>query len=204
MANAEQEGVTGANNFYRDYSNVFIIALIASFFLMLGILAWVLYQVKHRPIATFVANSNTGKQMLLTAFDEPNYLPSTLSRWASMAAVAAYTFDFVNYEKQMAAARPYFTAEGWAGFQPRIQALIADIRQKQLFVNSVVSGTPIISNQGYFPGKGYTWRMQMPFLVTYQSSDTASRQGFYLILTIVKVPTSVDPTGIGIDQFVMR
>jgi intracellular multiplication protein IcmL len=67
----------------------------------------------------------------------------------------------------------------------------------------VVSDTPVISNQGEIPGKGYVWRIQMPFLVTYQSSEGTSKKSYMVSVTIVKVPTWKNPAGIGIDQFVM-
>lgn len=190
--------------FYRKYYQSFMIALIVAFLLAIAAVVVVLYQIFNRPLPHFKAIATNGKEMKLTAFNEPNYLPSTLLRWASKAAVAAYTFDFVNYNKQIGAARPFFTSLGWADYQNSVQALIRTITQRKLFVNGVVSGTPVISNQGDLPGKGYVWRIQIPFLVTYQSADTTTQQRFYVMMTLVKVPTTVDPTGIGIDQFIMR
>jgi len=84
-----------------------------------------------------------------------------------------------------------------------VDRLISTIVQNQLFVNGVVSGPPVISNQGPLPGKGYTWRVQIPFLVTYQSANTTTKRSFYVVITIVQVPTNINPQGIGIDQFVM-
>lgn len=191
-------------NFYRDNYQAVIFLFITAIFILIALVIIVLYQIFHRPIPQFNAIAPNGQNLQLAAFNEPNFLPSTVLTWASKAAVAAYTFDFVNYNKQIAAVRPYFTADGWADYQTSVQQLISAITQKQLFVNGVVSGPPIISNQGDLPGKGYVWRIQMPFLVTYQSAENVSQQKFLVIMTVVKVPTTVDPTGIGIDQFVMR
>ncbi len=192
--------VTGLMKYY----NAMIIALIVAIFLMLFMVTFILYQVSHRPLPIFTAVASDGKKMPLTAFYEPNYLPNTVLRWASKAAVASYTFDFVNYNQQVQNAAPYYTRAGWLAYRSSVQDLINSITQKQLFVNSVVSGAPVIANQGQLPGKGYAWRVQMPFLVTYQSSEVTTRNSYYVILTIVKVPTNVDPTGIGIGQFIMR
>lgn len=190
--------------FYRKYYQSFMIALIVAILLAIVAVIVVLYQIFNRPLPHFKAIAPNGKEMKLTAFNEPNYLPNTLLRWASKAAVAAYTFDFVNYNKQIAAARPFFTSLGWTDYQNSVQALIRTITQRKLFVNGVVSGIPVISNQGDLPGKGYVWRIQIPFLVTYQSADTTTQQRFYVMMTLVKVPTTVDPAGIGIDQFIMQ
>jgi intracellular multiplication protein IcmL len=75
--------------------------------------------------------------------------------------------------------------------------------KKQLFVNGVVAGVPVISNQNELPGRGYTWRVQIPFLVSYQSSDQTTTERYIVVMMIVKVPTTVNPEGIGIDQFAM-
>lgn len=203
MVTARQEAST-ANQFYRSSFQTVVIILVVIVFILLAGVAVAIYLVSHRPLPQFNVYEPNGKMMRLKSYDEPNLLPSTILRWASKAAVAAYTFDFVNYNKQIAAVRPYFTSGGWSDYQASVLRLIQQISQKQLFVNSSIAGTPVISNQGETAEKGYAWHVQIPFLVTYQSADTASQQNFYVMMTIIKVSTAEDPTGIGIDQFVMR
>jgi intracellular multiplication protein IcmL len=204
MTYARFSEVTKSSAFYRLYYQPVIVTLIVAIFLMLLMVVVVLYQVTHRPLPRFVAVADTGKQMDLTAFNEPNYLPSTLLRWASKATVAAYTFDFVNYKQQIANVAPYFTDNGWAAYKSSVENLSANIVEQKIFVNGVVAGAPIISNQSATAGDGYEWRIQVPFLVTYQSAEATSRQSYTVLLNVVKIPTTVDPTGIGIDRFVMR
>lgn len=194
----------GRNDFYRDHYNKIVIALIIAMLLMLLLVIIVLYQVSHRPLPKFIAVAPDKNQLELTALDEPNLLASTLIAWVNKAAVAAYTFDFVNYDKQIASVRSYFTDAGWTDYQSSVSNLIKTITQNQLFVNSVVSGPIVISNQGELPNVGYAWRMQMPFLVTYQSAQSSSHSFFTVLITIVKVPTSKNPAGIGIEQFIME
>lgn len=193
----------GDYEWYIKYYHFFIFSLIAAIFLILLLLLLVLYQIHHRPLPQFSAVAPDGREMMLASSSEPNLLSSTLIQWASKAAVAAYTFDFVNYNKQAALARPYFTEAGWTHYISSMGDLIQTIKQNQLLVNGVVTGAPVISNQGVLPGQGYVWRVQMPFLVTYQSSEGISKKAFTVIITIVRVPTWKNPAGIGIDQFVM-
>ncbi len=188
---------------YVNYYHYFIYLLLVCIGLILALLTLIFYQIHHRPLPQFSAVALNGQEMPIVAANEPNLLPDTLIRWASKAAVAAYTFDFVNYNKQAALARPYFTEAGWADYSASIRDLILTIRQNQLLVNGVVSGPPVISNQGYLEGQGYVWRIQMPFLVTYQSSDGTSKKSYTVSITVTKVPTWKNPAGIGIDQFVM-
>ncbi len=190
------------NSFYRAKYHYFFYGLMLVLVLLLGAVGFVLYQLATRPLPVFDAKQPDGKVMHLISFTEPNLLPDTIIRFASKAAVMTYTFNYVNYQDQLALARPYFTAAGWNEFYNSISGLVSTIAQNQLFVSGVVSGPPVISNQGPLPGKGYVWRVQIPFLLTYQSSTSTVKRKYFVIVSIVRVPTSVNPQGIGIDQFV--
>lgn len=189
--------------FFRHHYHQILWLLMGIIVLMIMLLGLVLYQVFHRPLPQFSALDTNGKRMMLTGFDEPNLLADTILRWASKAAITAYTFDFANYKIQLNAARPYFTATGWQAYLNSVNDLITYITANRIFVNSVVSGAPIISNQGNLPDKGYTWRVQIPFLVTYQTSSSVVKRSFIVVVTIVRVPTTINSQGIGIDSFVM-
>lgn len=189
--------------FYRDHYHHIIIGLMALMLVMIVLVCVQLYQMQHRPLPLFNARQPDGKIMPLTAFDQPNLLPATILQWASKAATSAYTFDYVNYNKQLALARPYFTEAGWQDYLQSVNNLIQTLVQNQLIINGIVSGAPIISNQGSLPGQPNVWRVQIPFLVTYQSANTTTKKNFYVLMIITGVPTSMNPQGIGIDQFVM-
>jgi len=191
------------NDFYRNHYHHVLIALMVFIVLMMITLGVVFYQILNRPLPQFNAIQPDGKTMLLIPVDQPNLLPDTIVRWASKAATIAYTFDFVGYNNQIKAARPYFTEDGWQDYLSSVNKLINTVIQNQLFVNGVVSGAPVISNQGDVPGRGYVWRIQIPFLVTYQSANTTSKRNFYVVISVVRVPTSENKQGIGIDQFLM-
>ncbi len=191
------------NIFYRNYFEWIIIVLIVSIVIALFSSSLVLYQVFHRPLPRFNAVAANEQRMGLTPYNEPNLLPTTILTWASKAAVAAYTFDFVNYDKEILLAKPYFTTAGWEAYQAAIANVISRITKNQLFVNGVVAGPPVISNQGPMASGVYTWRVQIPFLVTYQSAEEVKTTNFLVVLQIVKVPTEINPDGIGIDKFEM-
>lgn len=203
LADIQKKYIPRNNAFYRRHYDKVLMGIMVLIVLLVVGLSIILYQITSRPLPTFVAVQANGNKMQLISYDEPNLLPDTILRWASKAATTAYTFNFVNYNKQIAEARPYFTEAGWQDYLRSVNSLINTIIQNQLFVNGVVSGTPVISNEGPLPDKGYSWRVQIPFLVTYQSANITTKRNFYVTITIVRVPTSQNPQGIGIDQFVM-
>lgn len=192
-----------ANQFYCDHYHYFFYGLMVSVGIMIVAVGILLYETLHQPLPPFSAKDQTGKSMQLVAYRQPNLLSDTLLRWAGKGATLAYTFDYVNYNKQLNEARPYFTEDGWRDYQSSVSDLIDTIVQNQLIVNGVISAPPVIVNQGDYPGQGYIWRVQIPFLVTYQSANATSLQRFTVVLTLVHVPTTINPQGIGIDQFVM-
>lgn len=192
------------NEFYRNYYHYFLLGLISIVVVLAAALGLVIYLLVKRPVPVFFASQpNQQQRMRLTVYHTPNLLPDTILRFASKAATSAYTFDYVNFNAQLRLARSYFTEAGWQTYLVSVESLINTIVQNQLFVNGIVSGTPVISNQGPLPGKGQVWRIEIPFLVTYQSANTTTRRNFYVMLSIIEVPTSQNPQGIGIDQFVM-
>jgi intracellular multiplication protein IcmL len=191
------------NQFFRNHYAHVMMSVMGLLLFMLIAVSSLLYQTSHRPLPSFVAEQQDHNKMQLTPFTEPNLLSDALLRWASTAATLAYTFDFVNYNDQINLARPYFTDAGWVDYINSIRGLISTIVKNQLFVNGVVAGTPIISNQGDIFGRGYAWRVQIPFLVTYQTAESQTKRNYFVVLTLVKVSTAVNKYGVGIDQFVM-
>jgi intracellular multiplication protein IcmL len=200
---AESDINNDGNDFYRNHSQKVLVGFIVCLMIMLIMVIVLLYQLKHRPIPPFVAVSPDGQKMQLHSYDDPNLLSSTLIKWASKAAVAAYTYDFYNYPGQLQMAQPYFTEAGWTSYRQSIQALLDTITTNKLFVNGVVSSPPVISNQGSLGGYDRVWRIQIPFLVTFQSSESTTNASYMVNLMIVKVPTTENPAAIAIDQFVM-
>ncbi len=196
------------NDFYREHYHHLMITAMGLMVLMLLVMAMVFYQMLTRPLPAFYAVQPNNQTMELTPYDEPNLLPDTILRWASKAAILAYTFNFSDYVgagniSAQEVAKSYFTRDGWIDYQQSIQDLINRIMINKLLVRSVITGPAVIANEGPLPGKGYVWRVQMPMLVTYESAGPKVTRDFIVILSIVHVPTYINPAGIGIDQFVM-
>jgi intracellular multiplication protein IcmL len=203
MAKADiiEKYIPNANAFYRDNYRYFLYGLIALLFLALITMGVTARLLQQRPLPTFFAKQD-GKQMQLFPSVEPNLLPDTIIRFASKAAVAAYTYDFARVNEQLQQVRPYFTDAGWAAFYTQAQSSINRVVANRLFVNGVVVGTPVISHQGELPDIGYAWRVEIPFLITYSSSEVTTKFRHIIAITLVRVPTSINPQGIGIYQFI--
>jgi hypothetical protein len=189
-------------HYARLYPIVFLVLILT--FIVTAVLACVVwYFLHHKPVPPFYAVQKTGEKRVLYASREPNLLSSTIIRFATQALVRAYNFAPIGNEATLAAARPYFTSGGFSHYMNSVSGLIQQVEQNKLFAYGVVNGTALIANQGELPKRGYTWRVQIPFLATFMSAEQKTQHSYIVTMTIVRVPTYIHPQGIGIDEFYM-
>ncbi len=192
------------NNFYRDgYRRVLVILLISIIanLILGGILGYTLY---NRPKPEYFATTKEGKVLRLYPLSNPVVSTAELLQWAATAATASYTFNFVNYRKELQSASEYFTPSGWKVFQDALKASrnLETVINKKLTVNAVATGAPIIIDQGVIGGK-YKWKVQLPILITYESANTKITQPTIVTMIISRVSTLETVKGIAIDAFYM-
>ncbi|MDF1826794.1 MAG: type IVB secretion system apparatus protein IcmL/DotI [Legionellaceae bacterium] len=204
MANDALTAVTLRNDFYRDGQRKMMVILLLSFIsnvLMASLLAYLL---THPPAPKYFATSINGRITPLFALNEPNQSDSAVLQWANQAAVAAFTYNFVNYRTELQASSGFFTSEGWTQFLTALEDSnnLDAVRAKKLIVSAVATSAPIILQKGVLNGR-YSWRVQMPMLVTYQSASEFSQQRNVVTILISRISTLNSPRGIGIAQFVV-
>lgn len=191
------------NSFYRDGQRKIMFVLLIS---MLGnfiLCASIAYILTHPPAPKYFATSINGRITPLVALNMPNQADSAILQWSNQAAIAAFTYNFVNYRTELVAASGFFTEEGWAQF---INALgssnnLDAVKAKKLVVSAVATSSPVILQKGVLNGR-YSWRIQMPILVTYQSASEFSQQNLNVTMLVTRVDTLNSPRGIGIAQFI--
>lgn len=191
------------NSFYRDGQRKLIgIMLISGLvnFILAGI---IVYIITHPPAPKYFATSINGRITPLVPLDAPNQSDSAVLQWANQAAIAVFSYNFVNYRSELVAASGFFTGAGWDQF---ISALgssnnLDAIKAKKLVVSAVATSAPVILQKGLLSGR-YAWRIQMPILVTYQSASEFSQQNLNVTMLVTRVDTLNSPRGIGIAQFV--
>lgn len=125
--------------------------------------------------------------------------------FANEAAVSAYSYNFATYRQTLQTTSRYFTPGGWKAYKTALdnsQNLKAVIKKK-LVVSAVATGSPVILDQVINNGK-YTWTIQMPMLITYQSASQAAHQHVIVRLIVVKTPQNMGPRGLAVDSFVAQ
>lgn len=204
MAQDALTAVKLRNDFYRDGQRKIIFALLFSVLINFILASLLVYMLTHPPAPKYFATSISGRITPLYPLDEPNQSDSAVLQWANQAAIAAFTYNFVNYRDELQASSGFFTSDGWTQFLNALQQSnnLDAVKAKKLIVSAVATRAPIILQKGLLNGV-YSWRVQMPILVTYQSASEFSQQNNVVTMLITRVSTLNSPRGIGIAQFVV-
>ena len=204
MAEDALTAVALRNNFYRDGQRKMILVLLVSIAANFVLALMLVYIIMHPPAPKYFATSINGRITPLFPLNEPNQSDSAVLQWANQAAIAAFTYNFVNYRTELQASSGFFTSDGWDQFLSALQQSnnLDAVKAKKLIVSAVATRAPIILQKGLLNGN-YAWRVQMPLLVTYQSASEFSQQNNVVTMLITRVSTLNSPRGIGISQFVV-
>ena len=147
----------------------------------------------------YYSTSFNNQTQHLVAIEEPNTSDYAILQWANIAIISAYSYDFQHYRDQLQKASAYFTEDGWSSFISAIQSSnnLNQVVAKKLIVNAVATSPPIILEKGELNGT-YSWRIQMPILVTYQAASGFNPQNLLITILVSRVSTLESFKGIGI------
>lgn len=191
------------NNFYRDNYRRVVLALLVVLLINVGLIAIIIYQYQSRPEPRYFATSADGRITPLYSLSRPVVTAAQLREWANKAAMSAFSYNFANYRLALQEASEYFTPRGWRNFQEALRQSgnLQTVLDKKLVVYAVPTGTPEIIDQRVIDDR-YTWKVQIPMLVTYQSVQTTLTDSLLVTLSIVRVSSLQAPQGIEIDQYI--
>lgn len=192
------------NEYYRDGYRKTAVMLVGSLFANLLLCGLITYYFTHPPAPRYFATSIDGRITPLFPLNEPNQADSAILQWANQAAIAAFTYNFVNWREELQASSGFFTADGWMQFLEALQQSnnLEAVKAKKLIVSAVATRAPVILQKGILNGV-YAWRVQMPILVTYQSASEFTQENNVVTMLVMRVSTLNSPRGIGIEQFVV-
>lgn len=158
-----------------------------------------------RPVEyRYFTTTPQGKITELVALNRPIQNTNEVLSWASTVITNAYSMSFANYAAQLEDLKPNFTAAGWRGYEDALNR--ADFTKRllsqQYVTTAVPQKAPVVIAEGLMPNGAYAWRLQVPILVTFQSASSNTSQTYNVETTIVRVPESDNPKGLGIAQIV--
>lgn len=120
----------------------------------------------------YFATDPDGRITKLTPLHQPYLTHRIIKQFAEEALTTLLTFDGINYRRQFAAARPYFTENAIQQIQNELErnGMLTEVREEAAIVTTLAEGTPIIKAEGVDPQKGvYAWQVQVNLRITIQT-----------------------------------
>lgn len=193
------------DDFYRDSISKAVTIMFGMVVAVLLLIALGAYQYLKKPTpVTFMVGEEWRVQQEVP-IESPYVSSADLQQWVSEVLPKVFVYDFYNYNNELKAALPYFTADGWQVFlgQLNIYVQYADVMQGKMFINATLQGVPVILNEGLLSDR-YAWWLQVPININYVSNTRA----FYslpltLQILVVRVPTLNNLSGISIDNVIV-
>ncbi len=202
MSKATQDLRSRKNLLYRDHYRRTIKGIVTmsvlSIVLMLILAGLIISQQQPR----YYATTTTGRVVSMHALSEPVITNKYLLQWASLATRAAFNMDWVHYQTDITRAKADFTPGGWSKFMAAMKrsGLLNTVQDQKLEMSAIVSGAPVIVSTGVIHGR-FTWRVQLPVLVTFTSASQTKRSHWLVTMNIQRISTLDAYKGIQISDF---
>lgn len=168
------------------------------------VMAWLAHSAKPEP-RYFAAREN-GSLIPLVPVDQPYLSDGQITNFAVEAVTRALTIDFANWRSDLSEASEYFERpRGWENFLTAIESSgMLDYIKNRRLVASIVANGAVIVRSGPGEGGRFTWTVQIPITVTYESSSEISRDSLLAEMLVSRLPTSVSSRGVAISRIIVR
>ena len=164
---------------------------------------WTLYS---KPEPRYFAAREDGGILPLVAVSRPFLTDGQVTNFAVEAATRAMTIDFANWRNDLSDAAEYFEhPSGWNNFLDAVESsgMLAYIRERRL-VSTVVANGAVIAGSGLDEQKRYSWTLQVPLTITYESSSEVSRDNLLAEIVVARLPTWQSPNAVGVTRILVR
>ncbi|HKY69832.1 MAG TPA: DotI/IcmL/TraM family protein [Gammaproteobacteria bacterium] len=195
------------NAFYSDhqfYLHVFMLFLIA----IIGSLAlFIFYQMLSKPKPLYFHTYEENRLLETIPLEQPFLSENDLLQFTTEALISAYTYNYINYNQVIERVNKYFTPKGYQQYRNALRdsGTLQAVIQRKMVVWAEPIGAPVVLKAAPLPPRNFwTWRVELPILVTYQSADEMLRQELKVTVLITRVPTTLSTDGVMIAQIIMR
>jgi len=195
------------NNFYRRQYFLALGAFGMSLLVMLVLMFVLIYVIRNPTAPLYFATDNVGRLIKVVPVTEPNMSTEDATKWAINAVEKAYSYDYINYRRQLQYAQKYFTEYGWTKYMSALKAsnnLVA-LTGRKMLIQAKVVGEPKVLAQGILAGS-YAWKFEMPVLVTNwippYDNDSNFINALHITVIVQRMPILQSNDGVGIVQLV--
>lgn len=125
-------------------------------------------------------------------------LPSQeVLNWATKGIIEIYSYNYKNFSQVLTGIRRHFTTEGYDSYMKALDDSknLTAVQDKRLTVSAAATGKGKVVKESDVNGI-YTWVIQIPILVTYQSATETINQNLTVNAEIVRVTNTESAVGI--------
>jgi intracellular multiplication protein IcmL len=199
----EVQDMLDAEPFMNEYKSK--IGLIAFSIILAAISAIIFYVVgkKMSPPELFFVTAE-GKSIQVAPMSLPNESREAVKDLAREAIQKSYTFDFLKIDQQLLAAQPYYTIDAWGVFKDSMlsSSLVKQVKKNKFTVSVVAKEEPIIDSAAQKAGAEFAWKLLVPITISFSGDSPTETQDLLVRITVVRVPTTENPKGLGVLQMV--
>lgn len=199
------------NQYYRSQYLLALGALFLTYIVNATLVGVLIYVVQNPTEPLYFATDDVGRLIRVVPVSRPNMTTEDAAKWAIRAVEDSYSYDYVNYRRQLQHAQGYFTDYGWRKYMEALKAsrnLVA-VKQRKMIIEAKVVGSPVVRASGNLGGK-YAWKFEMPVLLTNlvppydPQTDPQSRFANALNVTVIvqRQPILQSKNGLGVLQLV--
>jgi intracellular multiplication protein IcmL len=160
----------------------------------------------NKPEPRYFATREDGGIIPLIAVNQPFLQDGQVTNFAVEAVTTAMTMNFANWRQDLAASSRYFQRpDGYEAFLTALEgAKILDFVRERNLVSTAIANGAVIVGRGVDVQGRYSWTLQIPLRVTYQSANERTTQELLAEVVVSRVPTWESPSAIGITRITMR
>lgn len=159
-----------------------------------------------QPEPRYFATREDGGIIPLVAVSRPFLNNGQVTNFAVEAVTRALTMDFKNWREDLNGAADYFQRpEGWNNFLTAIEesGTLEFVRKRRLISNAVANGATIVDDGVDARGR-YSWTVQVPLQVTYESANERSVEEMMAEIVVSRLPTWESSDAVGITRITIR
>ena len=162
--------------------------------------AWAL---TRPPENKYFATRISGELIELTPLDQPHRSDSQVTNFSVDAITRSLSLDFANFRQELADAEAFFTESGWQAFLAELQRSgNLDLIRNRRMISSAVANGAVVLRKGVDGSGTYTWQVEMPLTITYQSSSESQVQELTMLVEVKRVPTWTSDSGVAVSRLI--
>lgn len=195
------------NSYYRRQYLLALGAVVIAYLVIFFLIGVLVYVLRNPTEPLYFATDKVGRLITIVPVSRPNMDKKNVEKWAIRAVEHTYSYDYVNYRKQLQDAQNYFTNYGWRKYMEGLTAsnnLVA-LQQRKMIFEAKVVGDPVTKAEGILGGK-YAYKFEMPVLVTFWMPPYDNKSKFSNALTasiiVQRQPVLQSKDGLGVVQLI--